>query len=578
MVKVIPLPKRDVINFLFDQQKQEIIENRNNETVNSSLLQKELSHLNKKVNTLKKQIQIVQFLSDNKIKFFDEIKNASLKKITQFPSVNKKDHFCLNNDNNFREALIYLPYIPISNIVKVNQQVPISNIPEPTEQQLKKIIESFIHRSLYHKWDQFINNQYRVEPDDIEFPKLTIEQAKELYYKKQQISIEHPRATEEQQLEYVINLTDQELYNHYQNTIADINFELKSLQNLQKILKVCLREINTSQFKAIPTYNGFGNTMTKSQHELIADLIRNNKSEEDKRILQEILVKHVMEDKDFTKEQKEEILQFIENSKSNKIIENCLMFPLTRDEKRVLRELRAEIYEQIQTGKITASGITDPQTGVTEPEVYIAHISYDKFFTLYGVSNDDKTTKHIKDILFGRSSKGLYKQIIVEHQPAITTQLILQIKEKKKKINLHKKEVDTGFTITMPSFLFVGQDKENAKDYYNQEDAGHRRFMQSGNMAQSDGASNIIYKLEMLCHSTLNNKKKKNKVVDWDLDTIVNIAGYEKRYKEKPKEVKARIENILNKMIEAKYLIESWQPKKGKYEQDQYIITPLKIN
>jgi hypothetical protein len=136
MAKVIPLPKRDVINFLFDQQKQEIIESRNNGTVNSSLLQKELSHLNKKVNTLKKQIQIVQFLSDNKIKFFDEIKNASLKKITQFPSVNKKDHLCLNNDNNFREALIYLPYIPIGNIVKINQQIPISNIPEPTEQQL----------------------------------------------------------------------------------------------------------------------------------------------------------------------------------------------------------------------------------------------------------------------------------------------------------------------------------------------------------------------------------------------------------------------------------------------------------
>ena len=51
MAKVIPLPKQDVINFLFDQQKQEIIENRNNGPVNSSLLQKELSHLNKKVNT-----------------------------------------------------------------------------------------------------------------------------------------------------------------------------------------------------------------------------------------------------------------------------------------------------------------------------------------------------------------------------------------------------------------------------------------------------------------------------------------------------------------------------------------------
>ena len=568
MAKVIPLPKQDVINFLFDQQKQEIIENRNNGPVNSSLLQKELSHLNKKVNTLKKQIQIVQFLSDNKIKFFDEIKNASLKKITQFPSVNKKDHFCLNNDNNFREALIYLPYIPISSIVKVNQKVPISNIPEPTEQQLKKIIESFIHRSLYHKWDQFINNKYRVEPDDIEFPKLTIEQAKELYYKKQQIFIEHSGATEEEQLQYVINLTDQELYNHYQNVISNLNLELKSIQNLQKILKECLDKINIRQFKAIPTYNGFGNTMTKSQHELIADLIRNNKSEEDKRILQEILVKHVMEDKDFTKEQKEEILQFIENSKSNKIIENCLMFPLTRDEKRVLRALREEIYEQIQTGRITTSGVT----------VYETYISYDKFFSLYGVSNDNhKATKPIKDILFGRSSKGLYKQIIVEHEPAITTQLILQATEEKKKINLHKKEVGTGFIITIPSFLFVSEDKQGAKDYYNQEDEGHRRFITTGKMAQSEGASNIICKLEMLCHSTLQNKKKKEKVLKIDLETLVNIAGYQKRYKGMPKETKAKIEKILNNMIETKYLVESFHLKKGKYGQEQYIIKPLKF-
>ena len=120
--------------------------------------------------------------------------------------------------------------------------------------------------------------------------------------------------------------------------------------------------------------------------------------------------------------------------------------------------------------------------------------------------------------------------------------------------------------------------KLDAKNYYNQENEGHRRFMQSGNMAQSDAASNIACKLEMLWHLTLHNKKKKDKVVEWDLKTLINIAGYEKRYKEKPKEVKARIENILNKMIKTKYLIESYQHKKGKHEQDQYIINLLKIN
>ena len=33
LTKVIPLPKQDVINFLFDQEQQEIIKNRNNGTM-----------------------------------------------------------------------------------------------------------------------------------------------------------------------------------------------------------------------------------------------------------------------------------------------------------------------------------------------------------------------------------------------------------------------------------------------------------------------------------------------------------------------------------------------------------------
>jgi hypothetical protein len=102
--------------------------------------------------------------------------------------------------------------------------------------------------------------------------------------------------------------------------------------------------------------------------------------------------------------------------------------------------------------------------------------------------------------------------------------------------------------------------------------------MQSGNMAQSDGASNIIYKLEMLCHSTLNNQNKKNKVVAWDLDTIVNIARYKERYKKSPTEVKNRINDILDTLVKERYLIESWQLKKGKFDQEQYIIKPLKIS
>jgi hypothetical protein len=105
-----------------------------------------------------------------------------------------------------------------------------------------------------------------------------------------------------------------------------------------------------------------------------------------------------------------------------------------------------------------------------------------------------------------------YQMAISRYAILLSAKLLLQIKEKKKKINLHKKEVETGFIITMPSFLFVGEGKLDAKNYYNQENEGHRRFIITGRMAQSDAVSNIICKLEMLCHSTLHNKKKKKNI------------------------------------------------------------------
>lgn len=375
----------------------------------------------------------------------------------------------------------------------------------------------------------------------------------------------------EDELKYINNLTNQELHKHYQDQINNLKLELKYIKKIIKVIKESSDNINIPKFKTLPTYNGLGNTTIKTQQELIIDLLKKNKSEDDKRTLEEILVKHVMDDKNFTTDQKKEILLFIKDNNGSKVLENCLMFPLTRDEKRILRTLREEIYEQIKTQKITGFGLTN----------YEAYISYDKFFTLYGVSNDDKTIKHIKDILFGRSTKGLHEKIIVECKQAVTTSLILHIEEKKEKINLFTKEVGTGFVITIPSFLFVSEDKRNAKDYYNQENEGYRRFMKIGKMAQSDAVSNIACKLEMLCHSTLHNRKKKE--VKLNLMTMIDIAGarYKKRYKKSPTEIKDKIKNILDSMVRANYLIESWDIGIGKYEsegtREQYILKPLNV-
>lgn len=55
---------------------------------------------------------------------------------------------------------------------------------------------------------------------------------------------------------------------------------------------------------------------------------------------------------------------------------------------------------------------------------------------------------------------------------------------------------------------------------------------------------------------------------------ILAEADLSKLYLERPSWVIDRIENILNKMVETKYLISKWHfdPKGGKHEQGQYVL------
>jgi hypothetical protein len=482
MAKIIQLPKRDVIKSLLDANHQV----RGGD--NKNFLEEEYVYLNNRENILKKQITIVQLLSDNNIKLFDEIKNIESNKIKILPLADKS--------NVFYSALNFLPKPP--------------------------------------------NDKNNVLP---------------LFEK------------EKDRLQYINNLTNQELHKHYQDQINNLNLELKYIQNIIKTLKESSSNNNTPKFKTIPTYNGLNNTLSKTQKELIAPFYKKDKTENERKILQEILLNHVKKDNDFTNDQKIEIAQYIINKEYDKAFDNYLMFPLTRDEQRILRALREEMYEQIKIGKITGMGQTS----------YEAYILYNKFFTIYGVSKDNKTRKPIKDILFGRTTKGLHKNILLEHENLVTTSLILQVQEIKEKTNLSKENLGTGFIITMPSFLFVNEDKLKAKNYYNQENEGYRRFMKTGRMAQSDAATKIACKLEVLCHCTINNKKRKGKKVLLDLETLVKIAGYERRYQRKPSETINKIKIILDSLVEANYLIEEWCIKEGKFRQKQYIFKPLKI-
>lgn len=95
MAKVITLPKRNVIKLLLDANRQV------RDSDNKNFLKEEYDYLNDRQNILKKQIIIIQLLSDNNIKLFDEIKNIQSDKIKEL---------LLDGKNSvFYSALNFLP-------------------------------------------------------------------------------------------------------------------------------------------------------------------------------------------------------------------------------------------------------------------------------------------------------------------------------------------------------------------------------------------------------------------------------------------------------------------------------------
>ena len=104
MTKIIPLPKRNVIKLLLDTNHQEILKNKDDK----NFLKEEYHYLYNRQNILKKQITIVQLLSDNNIKLFNEIKNIESNKIKKLNLTSK--------DSVFYSALNFLPKPPIDEI------------------------------------------------------------------------------------------------------------------------------------------------------------------------------------------------------------------------------------------------------------------------------------------------------------------------------------------------------------------------------------------------------------------------------------------------------------------------------
>ena len=92
--------------------------------------------------------------------------------------------------------------------------------------------------------------------------------------------------------------------------------------------------------------------------------------------------------------------------------------------------------------------------------------------------------------------------------------------------------------------------------------------MKPKGMLQDEYAFELAEYLESLLSSKLSKRLI-------NLDTMISEAGLTEMYKTYPKRAINKIHSILDKMVDAKFIISSWKfdIKGGKYDQGQYELT-----
>lgn len=355
---------------------------------------------------------------------------------------------------------------------------------------------------------------------------------------------------------------------------------IQQQKNYLRTLNGILSNREDNKNYPVPTYNGLYKTIMTPQSKLFKDCLA--KAQEEGRItLQRLLVEVIAQDNSLEKDTKAEALDHLEAGQYETVLERWLIKPLSKEEKRILRALRTIVHRKIQQKDITGIG----------KDVYEAEISFSEFFEecglkkrtkiadsikLYHNSYDYNQTKPIKDILFQKAdTKGLHKEIFLEHNSLLITRFILQIKEIEEEGKGFNKEA-TRFRISMPSFLFVPTD--NSRNYYNQDQAGWKRFISTGKMAQSDTASNLAHYIEYTIQTITAKAPKKTVVIN--LETLVTQGGEEccKHYKESKTKTQKSIEKVLDNMKLANFVISDWQEQIGKNKQLQYIFKSNRIS
>lgn len=463
MAKVITLPKRNVIKLLLDANRQV------RDSDNKNFLKEEYDYLKDRQNILKKQIIIIQLLSDNNIKLFDEIKNIQSDKIKEL---------LLDGKNSvFYSALNFLP--------------------KPS-------------------YDEITN----------------------------------PLLKEEDKSQYINNLTNQKLHDHYQDQINNLNLELKYIKNIIKILKESSDNINS---KLLATPNIFprvveGNTknmnllyLYKTKQEAIDDL---------RIMLQDIAPLYSTklegytnkELKDFIKNNSQEILTYIEGAKLSILEDRAFC---------ALRYLAVKAFEK--------GSVISPSVKITCKLSDIYKLSG----LLYNNGYDTKQRRNIKNVITtkdGNLRKPIHIEISQKHEDGnaiLSTNFVKYVNWNDEKDQIIY-EIDSMFFVNVPDQLHLG--------YWNDDIEGRNRYMTKGfdKGFQNENA----YRLHRYLASSLRKKLSFNVTKLLEQSGLITYLNKGNRTL-----VLSKLQEYLEIMYEQKTLlknkpirISSKSDKYGKYE------------
>lgn len=363
------------------------------------------------------------------------------------------------------------------------------------------------------------------------------------------------------------NMSQNEIKQENSRIISEIKEGTnKAIENVHLLLS----ELNLEEQKSLgqPTFDSLLYGTRQKQKGNITEFASNKL--EDRNQALDLLASLIENDEALTREEKDQILNDIDNADANNLsyeIDRWLGKKLTKPERRLLRVLRRIAYKLISQGKITGGGLSLYEVEMPLSEIYE---EWGLKKRTVGGGHDDNQTSPIRNMLFNKNN-GLNAKILFKHKLIMCTSYILQVQEVyrtvERKVNgmIKKEKQFTDIRIALPSFLFVSNN--DTGKYYYQSLEGFKRFMAIDGIAQSEAAFNIAEYLEWFLHSPLEKKIL-------NLQTMVEEADLSKLYLERPSRVIDRIENILNKMVETKYLISKWHfdPKGGKHEQGQYVL------